>query len=923
MNSHGSSRDRRTARFDPVPIFFGPTAPGPFALLGLDVGEHDAPAIFQALHARLARLAAHPQAATPAGEEVALALHAAAAQLCDPAIRRVLIHTWNADAASALPTQPMPLGEIVMDSNAGAIERDLHLAVGLSGGWNSRAMERLAIACRSRGVDLDAAVRGLQWRSVPNRSRQTRDEANRQQTAAPRPTDAPRTRRGRRRSGAHAAKQPHASMRRGLRDAVILAVLGATGVLCLAVAIIFLSPGGRPPLPVQPAAGESAVAAPLPFAPSAPPQLVENERANPDELESGDPRIMTQELVGATQDLATDAGAAHARFARAYRAFGRSWPLLNPDEVSAVVSAIVDFCYGASRIETPTASTITAPLQGKLASGRFAVREAAAAASISGRLLSERELPRAFLDQIEAGATLGDDGPKVEPSSAFRVGLERNLTSIAGQIARVAPASSESWKGFIEVRDAALGDRLPARDVSTLNAIEMLLRSTSLPPRDLVRSIGVLAAALSWHPSDELRMAISGWLEDTTVPAELLTEITRAMVASSAPGVDSTMVLAPGAGPNARSELRERLAQVWQGKSISTEREDFANWTTRASELLDIQAGSDAETLALAARISRTILALDALRAGKVDRANEIMVASGADTPTTPAPQPPATLPRPDPASKALEYAAAGNSVQGRLEALKQIHAANAPPDTLLAELLVTESARGTPAAIRDLARTTLRRHALEPSILLATLRALPSIPETAENAEWVAEVAAAGTKWSKRSKWKTQAQIALLDRAIAVFPASQAEAAIDLAASELATSWFERVGDGAKPASDDPNAAIESLEAAMASAARSPRGGAPAGLNPAEIRRRLAARKEIAPGPLELAVARQGACVEWTALGVAQERPGDIGAVQQIIEQWNTARRKGGSSIDQLLEGERAVLRLQLLRIGAKARES
>lgn len=925
MTDHAQPGARRRTRFDPVPVFFGPTAPGPFALLGLDVQEVEPPVIFRALHARLAQLANHPQAATPAGEEVTLALHAAAAQLCDPAVRRVLIQTWSADQGVAAPTYRVPLGEPVAGSNAGSIERELHLAIGLSGGWNSRAMERLAIACRSRGVELNDAVRSLQLHATPTRSPQLRDAAKQQESADSQAARAPGKRGIERSNGAGAIPPPQVGLQRSVRDALILGGLGVVGFLCLTVAIILLTPGRRPPLPGAPTTSESVLATPLSITPSdGRPSVASDPATNPDELESGDPRAMMQELAGATQDLAADAAAAHARFARAYRAFGRTWPLLNPDEVSAVVSAIVDFCYGASRLETATASTITAPLHSSLAPSRFAVREAAAAASISGRLLSERELPQAFLDRIEAAATLGEGGPKVEPSAAFRIGLERNLSNVAGTIAATAPASSESWKGFLDVRDAALGGRQPSRDVATLNAIDLLLRSTAVPSRDLVRSIGVLAPALSWRPSDELRTAISAWLEDATVPPDLLTEITRAMVASSAPGVDSTMVLVPGAGPNARSELRERLAQAWQGKSITTEREDVANWAKWATRLLDSQAASDAEKLSAAARISRAILAGDALRSGKVDRATEIMAASGLGASSAPpvSSPPPIALPGPEPTSKALEYAAAGNSVSGRLEVLKQIQAANARPDTLLANTLVTESARGTPAAIRDLARTVLRRYAAEPAILLATIRMLPSIPETAENAEWVAEVAGAGSNWSKRSKWRTVAQIALLDRAISVFPASQSESAIDAASHELASSWAERAGDGSKAALEDPSSAIEALEAAMASAARSQRGGAPAGLNPAEIRRRFAARMEIAPGSLELAVARQSACVEWTALAAAQERPGDISAVQQVIAQWNAARRQAASSIDQLLEGERATLRLQLLRTGVKARE-
>ena len=917
MSERSTSDRRRAPKIDPVPMFFGPTGPGPFALLGLAAADVDPARVFEALHQRLAQLARHPQSATPAGEEVNLALHAAAAQLSDPAIRRILVRTWSVDSAGETHQSVERGGSDDLAEPIGLdIERDLHLAIGLSGGWNARAMERLAIACRSRGIDLADAIRAVQWTGrarsgtagIPTlpRPAQVHARVPRARAQVPVPEFSP--------------SMPEASGARKIpRDALILIAIGGLGILFLATAIILLTPSTRPALPSSPSTPDGIAAAPLKL--TSPESSRVPATVPPGELESGDPRAIGSEIAGATQDLASDAGGAHKRFTLAYQAFARTWPLMSADEISAVVSAIVDFNYGASRLDTQAASTITGPLHASLAGGKSAVRAAAASASISGRLLSERELPRVFLDQIETGATIGDNGPRVESSSAFRVGLERNLNNLAVAIASTAPGAADSWTGFVEVRDAALADRQPARDIATLNAIELLLRSTALPVRDLVRSVGVLATSLSWRPSDELRMALAGWLEDATVPSELLTEITRAMVASSAPGVDSTMILPAGSGPEARSNLRERLAQVWQGKIITTEREDFAAWNRWAETLLYVETKSDAERLWAASRLSWATFACDSIRAGNGGRAAAVLAAD-ASTPPSLKPGAPAQLPKASSTSKAIEYVGAGNSVQGRLEVLKQVQAANVRPDSLLAELLVTESARGTPASIRELARSELRKHAPEAAIVLATLRQLHSIPETPENAEWVSEVAGTTGAWRKRAKWKEAAAIALLDRAISIFPVSSDEAAIDGAAVGLAASWLERAGDDGQTRSVDPGDAISALESSLASATRSPR-GAPAGLNVVEIRRRLAARLEIAPGPLERAVAKQAACVEWTALSVALERPGDIGAVQQLLEQWNTARRAAGSSTAQLLEAERVMLRLQLLRVGRMVKAS
>ncbi|MBX3389755.1 MAG: hypothetical protein KF691_09915 [Phycisphaeraceae bacterium] len=894
-------------------MFFGPTGPGPFSLLGLEPREIEPLLVLQALHTRLAELAKHPQSSTPAGEEVSLALHAAAAQLCDPANLRVLLRIWKSEHsrhssqrrsdAAPLDFAPTPI-EL-------AIERDLHIAVGLSGGWNAQAMQRLAMACRAKGVEPGDAVRAVQW---AGRNRNGPSQAHLDPPAA-------RTRIGSRNTKRELPPEDRNSSTVGAKprgipaDAIILLGIGGLGIVLFATAIILLTPARRPEISKGSSAENSAISAPLEITRHEPSHRIETSDSN--ELAMGNPRAIAQEFAGATHDLATDATNAHNRFARAYEAFGKSWTLMSADEISSIVSAIVDFCYGAARLETPVASTVTRPLHQSLSGSKSAVRAAAAAAAITGRLLSEKELPRAFLDQVQSGATIGDRSSRVEISSAFRVGLERNLSSLALLIAADCPTSPASWEGFVEVRDLALGDRQPATDMLTLNALESLLRNSAVQPQELSRSVGVLASSLSWRPSEELQATLSGWLEDATVSAELLTEVTRAMVASSAPGVDSTMVLPPGAGPEARSNLRERLASAWQGKTITSEPEEVAAWATWAERLLDEVPKNAAERLWTAARISQAILAGEELRAGRADRTSGIIAA---DSPKLPAGfgTASADVPRPDPNSKALEYAAAGVSVQGRLEVLKQFQSSNASPDSLFADVLVVESARGSPASIRDLARSEVRKHSSEPSIVLATLRLLPQIPETPENADWVAEVAKSPGNWKKRSKWKDAAQVAMLDRAIAIFPVSPDETAIDIAAAQLADSWADRAGDESVGNQRDPAVAIEALEASMATATRSIR-GAPAGLSISDIRRRLAARSEIAVGPLERAVALQSACVEWTALNVARERPSDLGRLQQMLESWKASRRSASTGTGQLLEGERVMLRMQLLRMGRK----
>jgi hypothetical protein len=141
----------------PVQRFLSDAEPlgGPFALLGIEPGDVDDARVNAALLRQLARVAAHPLGATPEAEEVRLALHVAAAQLRDPAVRRALMTelatrpaSRHAGAAITSPSEPAAL------TAAEDPLRPRVLAVlAMSGGWNSTARVRLAALAIAQGRD--------------------------------------------------------------------------------------------------------------------------------------------------------------------------------------------------------------------------------------------------------------------------------------------------------------------------------------------------------------------------------------------------------------------------------------------------------------------------------------------------------------------------------------------------------------------------------------------------------------------------------------------------------------------------------------------------------------------------------------------------------------------------------------------------
>lgn len=184
----------------PIEVFLGHDASsgGPYALLELDPSDCTEPLILAALDRQLGRIDRHPQGRTPAGDEVRLALHAAAAQLMDPSVRSHMLARWGQRAAAATrarppgehhgppPTPvavapvhsaqpaPRPVPQPVADPWVDPqLENDALRAIALAGGPNPEAIRRIGMLAAARGIpaaQVPAVVRGiLERRSTAGR----------------------------------------------------------------------------------------------------------------------------------------------------------------------------------------------------------------------------------------------------------------------------------------------------------------------------------------------------------------------------------------------------------------------------------------------------------------------------------------------------------------------------------------------------------------------------------------------------------------------------------------------------------------------------------------------------------------------------------------------------------------------------------
>lgn len=151
MNTQKPS-SKQSAKPSPIVEFLGEDAGvgGPFAILGLlhDITSDEQ--IIRACNRRLHQIDLHRHRSTPDASEVRLAVHAAASQLLDPALRSQLARRWPAGTPVAVPKAWKPIRRATKLTPK--ILKNARLLVAASGGWNAIARKRLAHLARMNRV---------------------------------------------------------------------------------------------------------------------------------------------------------------------------------------------------------------------------------------------------------------------------------------------------------------------------------------------------------------------------------------------------------------------------------------------------------------------------------------------------------------------------------------------------------------------------------------------------------------------------------------------------------------------------------------------------------------------------------------------------------------------------------------------------
>lgn len=895
---------------DPRPIitrFLGASAleHGPFGLLGVPPDECEPPHIDAALQRQLDRVASHLEGDTPAADDVRLALHAAAAQLLDPRVRKHLIDRWGAawrEAERARPSAPAPAS--VPSAPV-------------------RAATRKQIA-----VDLDERIR-------------RRDDDGRRELMR--------------------------VVVFICAAAVLLVAIGLAGLLIMKPnrapqAAATQGPAGRtaaPSLPAPPpSTSEAADAArnATPIEPAKPDADASAAPAVRATTEFVDPRKTLHELRECANRARSDPEAAIPQLESTLRQLADWWPRYDPAVLRACNDAVVDVVFAFSShsgqlsaaVESISApSLVVAAPSGTAQSPRPRLHPAEVwpaiwSAGMLSRLSRERDVPTsvvtAVADALDArlGASRSID-PTFESGAIAALRrlpplllTDREARTTPRESAGGASGSTEAIKRWIEAGQV-LGSDEAAQERLLALGLEQVLTACREPGEDLgvFEAIGELVRAIKWRKGSPARARLLDWFRDSRISEADLRVVTATLASSSAAeGIDSTHVLSINSGEADRARLRAAYADAWGIEAAGRDRASD-DWVAQAKASLSAEVPADPmELLRGTAALARLNEAARLLWRGE-DSTAESLLRDAAQSERI---GPMAVQPTPNtviaqrsgggPAgSWAERFLAAERSIPARLELIAELDRRGRPIDLTDASLLAREAVIGSPIQVRYAAAKLVGLWADEPALVHAVLDELPGAPRTAALGELIERMTRQRLPRVTDAAWEISARRAMVERLLGMLALGSGESSSETYAELIADSYLrasgQEPGRGAGAAAEGAAKGAESLWAMLRAEAEAaaPVENAPIPLD--QIDRRRLGRLSLAAGPVQAFAAQQVSIAEAAAFIVVGERPTSARVVSGVIDAMHADRRAAGHVFEQLHATELALLKLWMIRFG------
>ncbi|MBX3322668.1 MAG: hypothetical protein KF757_06725 [Phycisphaeraceae bacterium] len=878
---------------DPVSRFLGHEAAGrgPARLLGLNEARFTDADVLVARDRCLTLIDRHSQAGSAAADEVRLAVHAATAQLLNPAVRAHLATARTADARRAALL---------------AFEHDMVLTLGMFGGWSRQCLPRLLALAHARGLtSSDVAV------ALSHLSRKRRAIAPPTGVLAP------------------GVGELEGITGRSSGGGWVIAAVAITSVLVASLVVreamdntSYTSDSTTAPLPI----GELSTPLPSPRTGAASASLP---------AESAQPLLGPREIITAfdrAKSMAvTDAHGSRALAARAIHAAAAHWLDLSTDERIRISDAVVELMYrhGAN---TAGHATLLAPLEDAIEPLRSAgplsadnVSSAAWSLGMLNRIRRERDLSSQLLGRVDRALStaLRDVVPT---QSTFDEGVLAALTSMIEPLASSQSSSSSVWNAWVRSLEQVTRSDVQRRAHMLMHATDrVVMRSSDPQQRRSYEAIRQLMRVMPWNESPDAKRWVVRQFDNRDVYNAALSAITAAIVADSrAENVDPTMVLAANASDLIRRDLRDRYAAAW---SLDRPGEDrtLLDSILAARTQIDqaaTSAKSSTDTFVAAVRYARLNAAAAAQWQGNSLEAKAWLDSSSTLSITQmQSNRSPVVLD--ESTTWAVRYLAAGTHIEQRIELLRQLRGASRGSiGSVDAEVLVKEAVRGNVRSIRDTAREVVLTFGASPAIINALLEEAPRLAPTRATNDLVTALTYSPLPDPNSPTWRPTVRRVLVERLIELTVGQSPIAILDDLALLLEEAYQHQSptrttssGDQIKVSASQSARALRERWVRLAE-----RSIPPLTLtNSLEtIERTRMGRLTLVRGPVQEFHVEQLALIGTMAYVIACERPGALGAIESVLREFESVRRSSTHIVEQIAAGERTIAALWQIRYGA-----
>ncbi len=930
---------------------------GPFALLGLRPGAADDTVVIAALERRLAALAAHRQSETPEADEVRLALHAAAAQLLDPAVRVHLARRWGGEAAAQQAALAAPASEA---GRGVLLEHDALLTLARYGGWNQRSLRRLMLLAHAREASPDELIGALRRlssrdssdaRSVPRPASLPSDPDETARVPVrfsglprpladepPRPAD-PRPPEMVRSEEDDPAKR---ILRRGafvvVGGFVALAVIGSIAAIILTAPRTPVEPAPAPP-PSTRTAAEPARVEPFPLRPGGAKEAAPRTAGVPSATELN---AALRGLEVAADGLTLDLAEALAVFRSSVQDVAANWCLLTPDRQRAAINSVVEFMHAASG--TPPVASAAAEA---IASGSLVMRDGSAptadgvwpavwSAGVLVRLRGEGALGATALRVIEdsliqsIGGAAPASGRTFEAGAVAALGLMPRRFVLGERPGR--EAELERWKRWTRAVEAAAAEQPARRTELLLAGLDALVLAGPEPDEDaaIADAMVELTLALTWRRGDRSRAWLAQAFGNPRVSNADLHVITTALATrSNAEGVDPLMSLPARSIDAQRRELLRRYETAW-GLPTAAQRDDLADAWLRELRRIVRDAERDRapfEHLARAVVAARLNAAAVLRWSGGLDAAAALIdrldapVKDAMETARGSVGDQAVVSPGRYDGAWAVRYISAQRDADARVALLREL-AGGSLLDPISGGVVAQEAVRGSPAQVRLAARDALLTLRLNASAVKGLLEQAPTMPRTIQNAELVAQMTGTTVVSIRDLEWKLKTRRMLVERLMELLAAEGEVGRVDRLAPLLAETYAGMASsalassssDGTPTSADESAARVRAQWQRLAAELSAGRSGV---VRAEEIERRRTARLAVAGGPVQRFAVEQLAIAELLSAVIAVERPERAAEAAGVLAELGNSRRAATHILHQIAATELAIGRLWAIRFG------